>query len=110
MEVPVLNKKSALERIGGDEELYDEVVEIFFDDTPGQLQVLKKALLEGDRILGERQAHSLKSAAANIGAEAMQAACLKAERSFKAASPEDLAENVRRIELEFATLSAHFKR
>ncbi|GBD97809.1 MAG TPA: response regulator [Nitrospirae bacterium] len=67
----VIYRAETLERLGGDEELLRELWEIFIDDAPRQMEILKKAIDAGDIALTERQAHSLKSAAANIGANLM---------------------------------------
>jgi len=109
MESPILDRNAALERIGGDEELYQEVLSIFLDDTPVQIGVLNQALRSLDRVLGERQAHSLKSAAANIGAEAMRDACLKTEKAFAKSDPTVLAALVKKIEFEFSALRQHLE-
>ncbi len=109
MNLPLLDRDSALVRIGGDEELYRELIELFLEDSPKQLEILKSALAAGDRILGERQAHSLKSAAANIGAELLRDACHKAEQSFPSGSTETLIGLVARVDSDFEILRAHLE-
>ncbi len=89
--VVVLDLESALDRIDGDRELYDEVVEVFIDDTPRQLTVLEEALGNGDKETVRRQAHSLKSAAANIGGEALRSASSELEEIALEADDEVLA-------------------
>lgn len=81
--VAVLDRDMAVERMGGDEELYDEIVEVFFEDVPVQLEILWTAFREGDQVTAERQTHSLKSAAGNIGAELMRTICFEGERAFR---------------------------
>lgn len=88
--LPVLDKKAALQRIGGDEELYGEIFELFLEDTPVQMEKLRVALDAGDRVVVERQAHSLKSASANIGAEQLREICFRLERASKSAAVEEL--------------------
>ena len=78
-EAPVLDKFAALQRFDGDEQLWDEIVVLFLDDAPKQLEILEQALESGNQELATRQAHSLKSAAANIGGEAMREAALCSE-------------------------------
>ena len=68
----MIESAGALERLGDDEELLREIREIFSDDAPKQMEALKRAIDTNDVVLTERQAHSLKSAAANIGAELMR--------------------------------------
>lgn len=102
MDAPILDRAGALDRIGGDEDLYQEVIELFSHDTPLQIGILKQALQSMDRVLGERQAHSLKSASASIGAEALRDACLKTEKAFAKSEQGVLLQLVKKIELEFA--------
>jgi HPt (histidine-containing phosphotransfer) domain-containing protein len=81
-DIPVIDREAAIARMGGDEELYAEILDVFFEDVPQQIELLLSALQSSDRATGERQAHSLKSAAANIGAEKMRSACAEGERAF----------------------------
>ena len=106
--IPLIDREGALERIGGDAELYEEVVQIFLEDVPVQLGILREALASGDLKVGERQAHSLKSAAANIGAEAMRSACFQAEKAFPTAKPEELRLLVESMGAEFERVKHHF--
>ncbi len=75
----VLNTSEAMERLDGDEELLREIFGVFTDDAPKQMEILKKAIDTGDIVLTERQAHSLKSAAANIGADLMKSRAFEIE-------------------------------
>ena len=109
-ELQVVNKVAALERLDADEELYNEVIEVFFEDTPIQLSKLHKAF--SDKIISEvsRISHSLKSAAGNIGAERLSAASFKAEKSAKTGSFEGLDELIKGIQREFDELALFLKR
>lgn len=78
---PVIDRSAALGRMGGDEELYDEIFELFVEDAPKQLALLAAAMNDGDRAVAQRQAHSLKSAAGNIGGTRMAQLCERFERS-----------------------------
>lgn len=79
----VLDKAAAVRRMGDDEELYGEVLDVFFEDVPVQLTVLRQAHDANDHPTAERQAHSLKSAAGNVGADEMREACLRAETAYR---------------------------
>jgi len=65
-----LNIQGALENLGGDRELYVEVVEVFSKNLPTQLDQLRQACSQHDAHQLSAIAHSLKGSAANIGAEA----------------------------------------
>jgi two-component system, sensor histidine kinase and response regulator len=72
---PALNLSSALDRVGGDEELLRELAVIFADDYPRQLGLIEEAIAKQDLPTAERESHGLKGAVANFGAtEAVEAA------------------------------------
>ena len=64
---------AALERLGGDEEILSEMVRVYLDDAPVLLARMQEAIAKGDAHTLERSAHSLKGAAAAIGAERVRA-------------------------------------
>ena len=61
---------ATLRELGGedDPELFNELVQLFLDDTPSRMQELWSAFESGDPEAMERAAHALKSSAANLGA------------------------------------------
>jgi len=69
---PVFDRDELLARLGGDEKLLHDIVGVFLQDAPGQMQSLKDAAEKGDATLAQRQAHTLKGASANVGASALQ--------------------------------------
>ena len=67
-------KDQAVGRLGGDEELFWELCEIFLQESPKLLQKLGKASLSPMRTTVTRAAHSLKGELGYLGAvEALQA-------------------------------------
>jgi two-component system, sensor histidine kinase and response regulator len=70
------NPDQALERLGGDEELLHEVMEIFLEEVPKHLAGLRKAITEQDAETVERIAHSLQGELGYLGiAELLHGAC-----------------------------------
>ena len=68
------SKDQAVGRLGGDEELFWELCEIFLQESPKLLQKLGKAIAESDPDTVMRAAHSLKGELGYLGAvEALQA-------------------------------------
>ena len=61
-------KDEAVERLGGDEELFWELCEIFLQESPKLLQKLGKAMAESDADAVMRAAHSLKGELGYLGA------------------------------------------
>jgi len=64
-----IDSQTALNRFGGDQELYQEMVEGFLGCAPEQLHKLTEAVKRGEAKEVERGAHSLKGAAGNLGAD-----------------------------------------
>ena len=65
---------TALDQLGGDRELLGEVVETFVDTIPDMVAAIEAALTDRDGAALMAAAHSIKGAAANIGAKPTQAA------------------------------------
>jgi two-component system, sensor histidine kinase and response regulator len=56
-----------LEQLGGDEELFREVIEIFLDDVPKHMTSMRQAIEDGDGEAIERTAHTLKGELGYLG-------------------------------------------
>jgi CheY-like chemotaxis protein len=69
-----------LERLGGDEQLLADVIQIFLDDCPVRLEAIRAAVSErnADRI--RQEAHTLKGAAGNLSATGLFEAAQTLER------------------------------
>jgi len=70
-----------LERLGGDEAILVEVVKVFLEDAPGQIDALNAAGQAGDVAALRRIAHTLKGAAGTICATALHLAALTLEQA-----------------------------
>ncbi len=77
----VFDKSDMFDRLGGDEELCKEIVELFIEDTPKQITELKKALENKDASMVQQQAHSLKGSSANTSALGMQEIAFQMEKA-----------------------------
>jgi HPt (histidine-containing phosphotransfer) domain-containing protein len=64
----VIDRRHALERLGGDEELLAEVIRLFLEDCPQQLAAIKSAVDARDGEHIRSAAHALKGAAGNLSA------------------------------------------
>mgnify|MGYP000070309385 CR=1 FL=1 len=100
----VFDQKFLLDRLEGDEELFKEIVKTFLDDAPLQVEKLKQALMEENLNQLEKQAHSLKGAAMNIGGNALQATALEVEVAGKKGDLKRTRELIPKLEKEFARL------
>jgi CheY-like chemotaxis protein/HPt (histidine-containing phosphotransfer) domain-containing protein len=64
---PTWDIARTLERLGGDEKLLYEVVEIFLEEGPKQITSLRHAIADGDAANIEKTAHSLKGELGYLG-------------------------------------------
>lgn len=75
------NYSDTLERIGGNMELFNEVISLFLGELPTQIQSLQDAVEKGDAPLVRRLAHTIKGASGNVGGVSLQKAAHQMEMS-----------------------------
>ncbi|MBW2108266.1 MAG: response regulator [Deltaproteobacteria bacterium] len=100
----VFNRSLLVERLGGDEALVDEVVGIFLNDVPGQMQALKDALGQNDAEAVCQKAHRIKGASANIGAEMVRTAALEVEKAGRNGDLDGTPDLLKKLEAEIQRL------
>ena len=71
-QMAVFNRELALERVGGDAELLDEIVGLYLGEYPGLLEQIQAAVNSGDAQQLYRSAHTLKGSLGTLGAEVAQ--------------------------------------
>ncbi|MCP4592822.1 MAG: response regulator [bacterium] len=98
-----LDVSGALERLGGDRELFTETVEVFLENLPEAIRELRSAVAQSDGQRLRMAAHSLKGAASNIGAVATCETAYRLERQGE-------CEALATAETDLATLEAHLER
>jgi two-component system sensor histidine kinase/response regulator len=76
-----LDTGGLLERLGGDEGLFHEVIEIFLEEAPKSLERLRAALDAGDGEATERIAHSMKGELGYLGVEEVSQQARELEES-----------------------------
>ena len=76
----VVDEQGALRRVGDDRELYNELMEMFLDQSSRQLEQLKEAIKNNSADSVEKLAHSIKGAAANLGVLLVQQSAFNLER------------------------------
>ncbi len=81
--LPIWNRQALVERLMGNEELADEIARQFWVGLASQVEALRYCAEAGDGAGVERLAHSMKSSAANVGAEALAALANEFERIGK---------------------------
>ena len=80
-EIPGVDTKSALRRTGGNPKRYEMLLRKFAESTA--VDEIRDALAKGDTETAARAAHSLKGAAANLGATAVAEAAAKVEKAIQ---------------------------
>ena len=101
---PVFDKAGVLDRLMGDEELARVVFAGFLEDIPHQILILKDYLEKEDAVSSERQAHTIKGAAANIGGEALRAVAFEMEKSGKAGDLPAVRARMHELQAQFERL------
>jgi CheY-like chemotaxis protein len=76
---PVLNRAEALDRVGGDEDLFRELAAVFLDQSPRWLSAIRKALDGQDAAQLKAAAHPLKGSLGTFAAPRAVAAALRLE-------------------------------
>ncbi len=79
----IFDRQGALERVAGDEELLDELLELFVEEGQMQLDGIEQHLGAGDAEAAGREAHSLKGSAANLSMEQLRAKAYELEAAGK---------------------------
>lgn len=80
---PLINKQKALELLGGDEEMLDQIFDMFVNYVPSQIETLNKAIIDQDMEVLGRVSHSLKSNSGTIGCDEMRQRAYAMEMSAK---------------------------
>ena len=75
----VFDRHAALARVHGDSEMLQDIVGLFFAETPALLCALREAITRGDGQALTRVAHSLQGTVSSFGAPAARAAALRLE-------------------------------
>ncbi|MBN2037353.1 MAG: response regulator [Chitinispirillaceae bacterium] len=98
---PVLDKNGAVERFGGDQSIFQEVVAIFLEQMPLRYVELTDALKRGDFPGLAVLAHTLKSTSATVGAMALQSIFIMLEKASRNGNMETASQLITLVEKEF---------
>ncbi len=100
----VFDKDGFLERLMGDVEMAQAVIEVFLEDIPRQIESLKASLEAGDAEAIERIVHGIKGAAANVGGEALRELASQIEEACRDGNVDYAYKHCWELEAEFSTL------
>lgn len=105
----VFDKASLLERLMDDEELARKIIAGFLEDMPRQLAVLFSYIDAGDLRAVERQAHTMKSAAANVGGELLCEAAVVLEKAAQAGDMNAVRSIMTDVQTQFEALQKEMR-
>ena len=105
----VLDVEGAVDRIGGDLQLFRELAEIFLDDSGVLFEDLRGALAMQDQRCTERFSHSLKAIAANVGGVGVEAKALAVEEAARAGDLSLAERGIIPLMLELNRLNAELR-
>jgi signal transduction histidine kinase/CheY-like chemotaxis protein len=88
--IPGIDTATALKRTGGNQKRYEALLSRFADSQATAVSDIRAALAANDSLTAQRLAHSLKGAAANLGATALAEVAAKAESAINSNQNIDL--------------------
>jgi HPt (histidine-containing phosphotransfer) domain-containing protein len=88
-ELPGVDTRSGLARVGGKVSVYRKILQQFAKSQADAPAGIFNALQKGDRVTAEREAHTLKGVAGNIGAGEVEAAAANLETAIKQGADTD---------------------
>ncbi len=104
------DRAGLLERLMGDEELVVIILQGFLTDMPRQIEALRGYLEAGDAAGAERQAHTIKGASANVGAEALRTLAVELEQMGKTGDLNSMKARMEELNQMFAEFSKEAER
>ncbi len=99
--IRIFNEDELMNRLGGNKELFNKVLNLFFEIMPHENDTLKQLLTGNDVEQIKCQAHKIKGSFANISAHALHDIALEIETSAK-------QNNIKKGRLLFNTLESEF--
>jgi HPt (histidine-containing phosphotransfer) domain-containing protein len=85
---------AALERLSewGGEKLVGQMIKLFLDNSPARMDQIRAGVASGDPAESEKGSHSLKSSAANVGAQQVRDLSTKMEAAAVAGDAEAVSQ------------------
>jgi CheY-like chemotaxis protein len=106
----LFDRAAMLDRLLGDETLLGEVLEGFLGDIPRQIEALKACLTADNAPEAERLTHTIKGAAANVGAEQLRALAMNMEMVIKKEDLDGARAQLGELDRRFETLREEIRK
>jgi HPt (histidine-containing phosphotransfer) domain-containing protein len=104
------DKATMLQRLMGDNALVEKIIKGFLLDIPDQIEKLGTYIENGDIDKAQRQAHTIKGAAANVGGEAMREAAREVGALIRDEALTEAGEAMKQLEVKFGQLKKEMER
>ncbi|MBF0450135.1 MAG: response regulator [Candidatus Magnetomorum sp.] len=108
-DLEIFDRNSLKARVGGNEKILESIVHLFLNETPKQIEELKKALAEKDMKSATNTAHSMKGSAGNFGATQMRDISYTLEKLCRENQLEKASEIFIQLERSFETLKKYMR-
>ncbi|HEV3483582.1 MAG TPA: response regulator [Candidatus Acidoferrales bacterium] len=99
-----LDMAAALDRLGGDRDLYYELVEVFKGEFPKVEAAMRRAIDDRDAGALERSAHTLRGSSGNLGAVGVSEAAMALEKLARSGKLEGAGEQFKMLQKEVGRL------
>jgi two-component system, sensor histidine kinase and response regulator len=97
----VFDKLALLERVGGDNDICNDILKTFLADIPVRIKEMEDAYDRGEMEILRRGAHTVKGAAGNVNAGLLQETASQLEAAVAAGDRSVLRKNLDNIIIEF---------
>ena len=104
VEEDVFDRLALLERVGGDKDILNDIIAMFIEDIPVQLEELKQGIKENNAAIIRGQGHKIKGVSATVGAKAMRQAAYEIELAGTDDKLDCIPGLVAKLEQEFERL------
>ncbi|MEI6034848.1 MAG: CHASE domain-containing protein [Verrucomicrobiae bacterium] len=108
--LPIFDRPAFLERVMGDEDLAQLVLEGFLADLPGQILMLKSCAAAGDAYEVELCAHKIKGACGAVSGVALSALAAELEQAGKSGDLPGISSRAAELDEQFAALNNAIRR
>lgn len=102
----VLNRQNILERLGGDEEIYTMMLDMYLQEVGANCASLAAAIASGQTADIRREAHTIKGLLATFSDDSGAAAAYVVEQQAKAGDMNGLAAAAARLETRMREVAA----
>jgi HPt (histidine-containing phosphotransfer) domain-containing protein len=106
----IFNEADLLERLMGDKDLAHAIAAGFLDDIAKQLVSLRSCVETVDHSAVRRLAHTIKGAAANVGAPQLKSAAQRMEKAAGEGRPEEVERLLRELEWRYTQVTEIMRR